>query len=199
MPQSPLLNTPEAVSTAANATPERTLPVDPVLLQLGKVVAGERSIFVTYEGNTYIFANTGTREQFNREPARFAAQQGGACGRMGPLGGLGDARRYALQEGMLYFFASDECMKLFRAQPRRYMEPADQIPAGTPEQQAALRQSYDRLLSDFNAIQAEASAKVTEAFKRHGLETWKQLTPKQREVMRQTNQERLQQRKAQQP
>ena len=46
--------------------------------------------------------------------------------------------------------------------------------------------------SDLNAIQAEASAKVTEAFKRHGLETWKQLTPKQREVMRQTNQERLQ-------
>ena len=69
----------------------------------------------------------------------------------------------------------------------------------TPDQQAALRQSYDRLLSDFNAIQAEASAKVTEAFKRHGTDTWKQLTPEQREVMRQTNQERLQQRKTQQP
>ena len=66
----------------------------------------------------------------------------------------------------------------------------------TPEQQAALRQSYDRLLSDFNAIQAEASAKVTEAFKRHGLETWKQLTPKQREVMRQTSQERVSRRAA---
>ena len=147
MPQSPLLNTPEAVSAAANATPERTMPVDPVLLQLGKTVAGERSIFVTYEGNTYIFANTGTRDQFNREPARFAAQQGGACGRMGPLGGLGDARRYALQEGMLYFFASDECMKLFRAQPRRYMEPADELPAGTPEQQAAGLAALDRWIA----------------------------------------------------
>lgn len=31
----------------------------------------------------------------------------------------------------------------------------------TPEQQAALRQSYDRLLCDFNDIQAEAAAKVT--------------------------------------
>lgn len=113
------------------------MPVDPVLLQSGQVVPGERSIFVTYEGNTYIFANTGTRDTFNRDPARYAAQQGGACGRMGPLGGLGDARRYALQEGMLYFFASDECMKLFRAQPRRYMEPLDEMPAGTPEQQAA--------------------------------------------------------------
>ena len=160
MPQSPLLNTPEAVSTAANATPERTLPVDPVLLQSGKVVAGERSIFVTYEGNTYIFANTGTRDQFNREPARFAAQQGGACGRMGPLGGLGDARRYALQEGMLYFFASDECMKLFRAQPRRYMEPADQIPAGTPEQQAAGLAALDRWIAWAGGKDAVKAAKV---------------------------------------
>ena len=160
MPQSPLLNTPEAVSTAANATPERTLPVDPVLLQLGKTVAGERSIFVTYEGNTYIFANAGTRDQFNREPARFAAQQGGACGRMGPLGGLGDARRYALQEGMLYFFASDECMKLFRAQPRRYMEPADVIPAGTPEQQAAGLAALDRWIAWAGGKDAVKAAKV---------------------------------------
>lgn len=68
----------------------------------------------------------------------------------------------------------------------------------TPEQQAVLRQSYDRLLSDFNAIQTEASAKVTDAFKRHGLEMWKQLTPKQRETLRKTNQERLN-RKAPQP
>ena len=160
MPQSPLLNTPEAVSTAANATPERTLPVDPVLLQSGKVVAGERSIFVTYEGNTYIFANNVTRDQFNRDPARFAAQQGGACGRMGPLGGLGDARRYALQEGMLYFFASDECMKLFRAQPRRYMEPADELPAGTPEQQAAGLAALDRWIAWAGGKDAVKAAKV---------------------------------------
>jgi len=160
MPQSPLLDTPEAVSTAANATPERTLPVDPVLLQLGKTVAGERSIFVTYEGNTYIFANAATRDQFNREPARFAAQQGGACGRMGPLGGLGDARRYALQEGLLYFFASDECMKSFRTQPRRYMEPADQLPAGTPEQQAAGLAALDRWIAWAGGKDAVKAAKV---------------------------------------
>ena len=69
----------------------------------------------------------------------------------------------------------------------------------TPEQQSLLRQSYDRLLSDFNAIQAEASAKVTEAFKRHGTDMWRNLTAQQRETLRQTNQERLQQRKTQQP
>jgi hypothetical protein len=69
----------------------------------------------------------------------------------------------------------------------------------TPELQAKLKSSYDRLLSDFNAIQAEASAKVATAFKRHGLDMWKQLTPEQRETLRQTNQERLQHRKSPQP
>jgi hypothetical protein len=69
----------------------------------------------------------------------------------------------------------------------------------TPEQQEVLRQSYERLLSDFNAIQAESSAKVAEAFKRHGTDMWRNLTPEQREILRQTNQERLHQRKAQQP
>ena len=66
----------------------------------------------------------------------------------------------------------------------------------TPEQQAALRQSYDRLLSDFNAIQQESAQKVTDAFKRHGLDMWKQLTPEQREIIRQTNQERVSRRAA---
>ena len=60
-----------------------------------------------------------------------------------------------------------------------------------------MRSSYEQLLSDFNAIQAEASAKVSEAFKRHGTDVWKELTPEQREILRQTNQERLQRRTTQ--
>ena len=66
----------------------------------------------------------------------------------------------------------------------------------TPEQQAQLKPSYDRLLSDFNAIQRESAQKVTDAFKRHGLDIWKQLTPKQRETLRQTTQERVSRRAA---
>jgi hypothetical protein len=68
----------------------------------------------------------------------------------------------------------------------------------TLKQQEKLKPSYDRLLSDFNAIQQESAQKVTDAFKRHGLDMWKQLTPEQREIIRQTHQERLN-RKAQQP
>lgn len=68
----------------------------------------------------------------------------------------------------------------------------------TPEQQAAMRESYERLLSDFNAIQADASEKIAEAFKRHGTNVWRQLTPEQRESLRQLNQERRSRQAAQQ-
>ncbi len=61
----------------------------------------------------------------------------------------------------------------------------------TPEQQQQLRPSYERLLSDFNAIQDESAQKVTEALKRHSLDLRKKLTPAQREIIKQTNQERV--------
>jgi hypothetical protein len=69
--------------------------------------------------------------------------------------------------------------------------------AATPEQQAKLRASYDTLLAEFSAIQAEPSAKIAAAFKRHGVDTWKQLTPAQREQLRQLNNERRQRRATQ--
>jgi len=117
--------------------PARVMPADPVLLRGGQVVPGDRSIFIDWEGNRYLFSSEDTRTVFRNDPASFAARDGGACGRMGPLGGLGDARRYAIEEGLLYFFASDGCMERFRAEPRRYMEPYDVLPSGSPEQQTA--------------------------------------------------------------
>jgi hypothetical protein len=69
--------------------------------------------------------------------------------------------------------------------------------AATPQQQSTLRASYDAMIAEFNAIQAESSAKVAAAFKRHGVETWKQLTPAQREQLRQLNDERRQRRATQ--
>lgn len=113
------------------------------------------------------------------------------------LGGLcGYAMSARIHSGRPAWTRSEEWTR--RWIEHRMMQDFARLDA-TPEQQAVLRQSYDRLLSDFNAIQAEASAKVTEAFKRHGTDMWRNLTPQQRETMRQTNQERLQQRKAQQP
>lgn len=124
--------------------PERTMQVDAVLLQSGRVVPGVRQFAVAFEGNAYLLSSEESRAAFNADPVRFAARDGGACGRMGPLGGLGDARRYAIEEGGLYFFASDDCLKAFREQPRRYMEPQDILPTGSPEQQAAGLAAVDR-------------------------------------------------------
>jgi YHS domain-containing protein len=128
----------------AMTPPERTMPVDAVLLRQSKSVPGDRRFAVAYQGNVYLFAGPETRDAFVRDPVTFAAVDAGACGRMGPLGGLGDARRHALQDGLLYFFASDACMQAFRAEPKRYMEPYDQLPSGTPELQRAGLEAFDR-------------------------------------------------------
>lgn len=127
--------------------PSRVMPVDPVQLQSGKVITGDPKFAELFDGNYYLFQGEDTRQTFRADPLRYAAQDGGACGRMGPLGGLGDARKYALQDGMLYFFASDDCMKAFRAEPKRYMEPQDIMPSGTPEQQEAGLAAFDRWMA----------------------------------------------------
>lgn len=116
--------------------PDRVMPADPVILRDGRVAMGEPSIVADWEGTRYRFTSEGTRNLFLNDPTTYAARDGGACGRMGPLGGLGDARLYAIEEGLLYFFASEACMRTFREAPHSYMEPYDILPAGTPEQQA---------------------------------------------------------------
>ena len=60
----------------------------------------------------------------------------------------------------------------------------------TPEQQEELRPIYNRLLTEFNAIQAESAQKVAASFKRHGRDIWMQLTPEQRDEFQKLNQER---------
>jgi YHS domain-containing protein len=131
----------------AGALPNRTLLVDPVLLRSGTTTAGDPGRFVDFEGNRYLFSNEESRSAFLGSPSRFAARDGGACGRMGPLGGLGDARLYALEGELLYFFASKACMDRFRANPSRYMEAYDILPTGTPEQQVAGLSAVDRWVS----------------------------------------------------
>jgi len=124
--------------------PDRLLAVDPVMLKQGKAVAGDRALAVAFEGNTYVFATKDTRDAFMRDARTYAATDAGACGRMGPLGGLGDARRYAIEEGLLYFFASPECMTTFKANPHGHMEPYDQLPSGLPDAQVDGMAAFDR-------------------------------------------------------
>lgn len=61
----------------------------------------------------------------------------------------------------------------------------------TPEQREALRPAYDALLEDFHSIQNESAQKIGAAFKRHGTEVRKHLSPAQREQLRLVNQSRM--------
>ena len=75
-------NEPVAVSLPAEGAtpavqqmvrPDRLLPVDPVMLKQGKAVAGDRSLAVAFEGNTYVFTTKDTRDTFMRDPRTYAA------------------------------------------------------------------------------------------------------------------------------
>jgi YHS domain-containing protein len=163
---SPAASTPADAKTTPQleiaVPPDRTMPVDAVLLRNGKEVPGDLRYVMLYEGTLYLFSSQGTLDLFRADPANFAAQQGGACGRMGPLGGLGDARRYAIEDSMLFFFASEDCMRTFRAKPKLYMEPQDELPAGTPEQQAQGLAAVDRWIAWAGGKQA---VRESEAFR----------------------------------
>lgn len=128
------------------AAPERTLSVDVVDLVAGRESAGRPELAVEHEGVTYLFTSPENKARFEKEPRAFEVADGGACGRMGPLSGLGDARRYLVHEGRVWFFASDPCRDAFRKNPSAFIERADAKPHPTAEQRAAGAAAMDSLV-----------------------------------------------------
>lgn len=116
------------------APPERTLPVDPVELAGGREVRGNPELTIERDGFAYLFATPQNKALFEKEPTRFEVADGGACGRMGPMSGLGDARRYAVHAGRVYLFASDGCRASFLKDPGKHIENEDEKVFGTNEQ-----------------------------------------------------------------
>ncbi|MDX2133077.1 MAG: hypothetical protein SFY69_13605 [Planctomycetota bacterium] len=131
----------------AQCAENRTLPVDPVELVRGREVPGKPELMVEREGTGYLFATPQNKAAFEKAPARYEVADGGACGSMGPLSGLGDARRYAVHAGRIYFFASDGCKATFLKDPTRCIETADAAPTPTPEEQAAGLAIVDRFVA----------------------------------------------------
>ena len=109
--------------------------LDPVLLAQGKEAQGEMSITVTRGQFRYMFATAANKAAFEQEPSRYEIQLNGACARMGaPVQGNPDL--YALHQGRIYIFGSDNCKKLFVAAPEKYLgpgEPASVAVSATPE------------------------------------------------------------------
>jgi YHS domain-containing protein len=150
------------------APPERTLPVDPVELVAGREVPGKPELTLEREGFAYLFATQESRAAFEKDPEKFEVADGGACGRMGPLSGLGDARRYAVHDGRIYLFASDACRAGFLKDPSRYIEREDEKVFGSNEQVERGRALLDKAVAwaggakrvrDLKAFRATAARK----------------------------------------
>lgn len=129
------------------APPERTLPVDPVELVAGREVPGKTELTIERDGFAYLFATPQNKASFEKEPTKFEVADGGACGRMGPLSGLGDARRYAVHEGRIYLFASDGCRAGFLKDPAKCIERDDEKVFGSNEQVERGRAILDKAVA----------------------------------------------------
>jgi len=121
-----------SVTGSAQASPETLIPLeglDPVMLSQGKEVQGDLKYKVTRGSFQYLFANAENKTIFEKDPARYEIQLDGHCARMGaPTTGNPDL--YAVHNGRIYIFGSEECQTLFKATPEKYLEvsPAPKSP-----------------------------------------------------------------------
>ncbi len=106
---------------------------DPVELVAGKEVAGDSKLTVQRGTFHYSFATEANLKLFERDPERFSAQFGGACLKMGPLAGSGHPDRFYVFDRRIYIFASESCRDAFKADPRRFIDIADEQPKGTAD------------------------------------------------------------------
>lgn len=113
---------------SALAQPELKLTLDVVRLVEGQEVPARDDLSITHEGIVYHFAGEDSMEAFRAEPARYEVADGGSCGSMGPLSGLGDPERFTVHEGRVYFFASDGCKARFLDNPARCIETDNPLP-----------------------------------------------------------------------
>lgn len=145
------------------APPERTLPVDPVELIAGREVPGKPELQIERDGFAYQFATRETKAAFEKDPTKFEVADGGACGRMGPLSGIGDARRYAVHAGRIYLFASDGCRAGFLKEPAKYIETEDEKIFGSNEQVERGRALLDKAVAWAGGVERLRSVKTLRA------------------------------------
>lgn len=112
-------------TAAANAQDTETLipleGLDPVMLSQGKEVQGDLKYKILRGRFEYLFANEANKATFEKDPTKYEIQLDGHCARMGaPTTGNPDL--YAVHNGRIYIFGSEECQTLFKATPAKYLE-----------------------------------------------------------------------------
>lgn len=110
--------------------------VDPVvLLTDGKEVNGKPDLKVTRGRFEYLFSTAETKAAFEKQPEKYEIQLGGMCAKMGG-GASGNPADYAVVDGKIYVFGSDDCHKKFVAAPAKYLEkPAPPMPSSAQDLQ----------------------------------------------------------------
>ena len=129
--------TPAAYAQAPGKAASEALDgLDPVLLVKGQEVFGKDTLTVTRGRFMYSFATIENKAEFERNPAPYEIQLGGLCARMGGTAG-GNGNSFAVHEGKIYVFGSDDCRKRFVAAPAKFIAPA--APALPTDADAARR------------------------------------------------------------
>jgi YHS domain-containing protein len=118
-----------AAVNAQEASRGRVLKVDAVeLIDRSKEIEGNVDFQQQHGRYIYLFASKANLKTFIANPAKYEIQQGGACGRMGPLSGEGSPKLFAVHEGKLYLFASEQCKRTFIASPEKFIQRDDPKP-----------------------------------------------------------------------
>jgi YHS domain-containing protein len=93
--------------------------LDPIEFVAGKAVPGNKSLFVDYNHLRYLFVNQKNREQFNKDPKRYAIQGDGTCPVIPEA--KADPDLATVYQGRIYTFATIPCMALFEKNPGKYL------------------------------------------------------------------------------
>ena len=90
--------------------------VDPVAaIEIGSPIEGSSSHAVVHDGVAYYFANSENLAAFNKNPDRYAPQNGGFCTFGVAVGKKfdGDPNYASVVDGKLYVFLNEEIYKLY--------------------------------------------------------------------------------------
>ena len=111
-------------AAAQNPASDTVIPIeglDPVMLSQGKEVQGDMKYKVKRGRFEYLFANEENKATFEKDPSKYEIQLNGHCARMGAPT-TADPDLYAVHNGRIYVFGSEECQTFFKATPEKYLE-----------------------------------------------------------------------------
>ncbi len=150
--------------------------LDPIALAAGQETNGLDTIEASYGRFMYRFANEKNKAAFLAKPEERAIQFGGACGKMGPFSGTGNAERFYIHDKQIYIFASEFCRDAFKKDPVKFIERPNPAPKGTDDERKRGIALVAKALGGFGGAKAVDGVKTlrrveTIVYRQNGKET----------------------------